>query len=90
MARIGWFDPQTNQLAFDGYAEHMQSWQDALADGKVEAEEIRQQAERVAELLKALEPKLSDDVHEELTRVFYEMAVLYGMERLADLTLERG
>ncbi len=41
-------------------------------------------------MLRALEPKLSDELHEELTKIFYEWAVLLGMERLVRLTAEEG
>lgn len=90
MARRSWFDPQTTGPSFDRYVEQMASWQAALADGKVEPHEIEAQAERVAALLRALEPKLSDELHEELTTIFYELAVLYGMERLASATAQEG
>jgi hypothetical protein len=92
MARAGWFDPNTNELEFSGYFDKMESWQRALADGKVEAAEVRAQAERVAGLLKDLEPKLDDALHARVTQVLYELAVLYGMQALAEMTLqgERG
>jgi len=87
MARGEWFDPESNELSFLLYMEQMESWQHALADGVVEPEELRQQVERVGEMLRALEPKLSDELHEEVTNILYELAVLYGMERLTDITL---
>lgn len=90
MARESWFDPESNELMFSKYMEQMESWQKALADGMVEPQEVRQQAEKVAEMLRALEPKLSDELHETLTQIFYEWAVLQGMERLAQLTQEEG
>lgn len=85
MARKGWFDPQSSELMFATYMEQMESWQEALADGKVDPEEVRQQGERVSTLLRALEPKLSDALHEEVTQVLFELAVFYGMQRLAEL-----
>lgn len=85
MSKQAWFDPQSNEILFSKYLGTMDSWQQALADGKVEPAEVAAQAERVAALLRALEPKLSDALHVELTTVFYELAVLYGMERLADV-----
>lgn len=88
MSREKWFDPESNELMFSKYLSQMESWQQALADEVVEPEEVRQQAERVANMLRTLEPKLSDELHEELSSVLYELAVLYGMERLAEMTLE--
>ena len=86
MARASWFDPQTHQAGFGQWIEQMDSWQRALADGAIDAQELNAQAQRVAELLRALEPKLSDALHAELTTVFRELAVLYGMQRLAEMT----
>jgi len=91
MARKGWFDEESNELEFSEYVKQMESWQQALADGVVTPEEVNQQAERVASLLRVLEPKLSDGLHEELTTIFRELAVLYGMRSLAETALgERG
>lgn len=90
MARKSWFDPESNELMFSNYLEQMESWQRALADGVVEPEELQQQAERVSGMLRALEPKLSDELHEELTQILYEWVVLQGMERLVQLTEEEG
>lgn len=86
MARRSWFDGVSGQADFDAYVEEMASWKRALEDGVVTQEEVQQQSERVEAMLRALEPLLSDELHERLTQVFYELAVLYGMERLADAT----
>jgi hypothetical protein len=91
MVRSSWFDDKSNELKFFKYVEKMDSWQKALADGVVQPEELQQQMERVAEMLRALEPKLSDEVHEQLTNILYELAVFYGMQRVAELTeFEKG
>ncbi len=89
MAREGWFDVQSNEVGFSKYVAHMESWQKALADGVIQPDEVREQAERVAGLLRALEPKLSDELHAELTNAFRELAVLYGMQRLAEETMRK-
>jgi len=86
MGRIGWFDSESNELKFSEYLEKMESWQKALADGVVQPDEVRGQAEKVSEMLRALEPKLSDELHEELTQILYEWAVLQAMDRLVELT----
>lgn len=88
MGRTSWFDEQHNELEFEQYVEQMESWQAALADGIVTPEEVHQQTVRVANLLRELEPKLSDEIHAKLTVIFRELAVLYGMERIAEIQLE--
>jgi hypothetical protein len=86
MGRTGWFDSESNELKFSEYLEKMESWQKALADGVVQPDEVRGQAEKVSEMLRTLEPKLSDELHEELTQILYEWAVLQAMDRLVELT----
>ncbi|MDY6876733.1 MAG: hypothetical protein SWK90_11105 [Chloroflexota bacterium] len=86
MARRSWFDPESNEMMFAKYLDQMESWQKALADGVVEPVEVREQADKVSEMLRALEPKLSDELHKEFTQILYEWAVLQAMERLLDLT----
>ena len=85
MSKSTWFDAESNELMFSKYVTHMDSWQEAMADGIIEPWEIKRQAERVGELLRALEPKLNDDLHEEITNIFYEVAVLYGMVQVSEM-----
>ena len=90
MGRTSWFDEATNEMGFAKYVERMESWQEALADGLVTPEEISKQTDRIAGLLQVFEPKLSDELHAELTTIFYELAVLYGMQRVAEVQMEEG
>ncbi|HXF68563.1 MAG TPA: hypothetical protein VNK89_02045 [Thermoflexus sp.] len=80
MARISWFSEEGDELFFERYLHRMESWQQAIADGRVTAEEIKVQAERVAALLREIEPQLSDALHEQVTRPLLELAVLNAMQ----------
>jgi len=73
MAKRQWFDEESNALMFSQYITQMDSWQEAMADGVIKPEEIQRQA---------------DEVHEELTGIFYEMAVLYGMVQAREIALQ--
>ena len=64
--------------------QELKHFTDAMADGIIEPHEIEEQARRVGELLRALEPKLTPELHEEITNIFYEIAVLYGMVQVAE------
>ena len=86
MAESKWFNAESNELMFSEFLTQMDSWQEVMADGVIEPREIDQQVERVGELLRALEPRLTDELHEEITNVFYEIAVLYGMVQVAEIT----
>lgn len=69
------------------WVEQMDSWQRAPSDGTVDADELHAHAQCVTDLLRAIEPELSDALHAKLTAVFRELAVLYGMQRLAEMTM---
>lgn len=86
MAKQSWFDSQTNQLLFNQYIDQMESWQKALADGVIEPSEVKEQADKVADMVRALEPQLSDEAHEALTQIFYEWAVLQAMVGYLELS----
>ena len=52
MSKSTWFDVESNDLMFSKYVTHMDSWQEAMADGIIEPWEIKKQAERVLEHLR--------------------------------------
>lgn len=80
MGRIGWFSEEGDALFFQQYVDRMESWQQAIADGRVTPEEIKAQAERVAALLREIEPLLDDPLHEKVTRLLLELVVLHAMQ----------
>jgi len=91
MAKSKWFDAESNEMMFSKFVTQMDSWQGAMADGIIEPREIEQQAERLEELLRTLEPKLTDELHEAITNIFYEMAVLHSMVQMSEMALlEQG
>ncbi len=69
-----------DDLFFQEYVDRMESWQQAIADGRINPEEVRAQAERVAALLREIEPQLSDALHEQVTQLLLELAVLNAMQ----------
>jgi hypothetical protein len=90
MARRSWFSEEGDDFVFHRYVERVDTWKTAIADGRVTGEEVRAQAERVAELMQTLEDRLDDDLHEYVTTVFLEWAVLQGLQSLAIVQEERG
>jgi hypothetical protein len=79
MARVSWFSEEGDDVMFAHYVERMESWQKAMEDGTITAEEVRDQAHRVADLLKDVEQRLDDDLHGKVTTALMEWAVLQGM-----------
>ena len=90
MARGEWFNSESNELMFNKFITHMDSWQQAMADGVIDSAEVQTQADKIQGMLRVLEPKLSDALHQEITDVFYEMAVFYGMVQMYENALEEG
>jgi Holliday junction resolvasome RuvABC endonuclease subunit len=78
MPRRAWFEAH-EKLPFESVAR-LESWQEAMADGVIEIEEVEQQKERLLGLLRELEPLLDDATHERVTRVLEEWTVLTAMQ----------
>jgi hypothetical protein len=71
-----WFDPETGETLLDTYAAELDSYRRIVADVVVTDEEIREQAQRVATLLRQLEGMLSPEAKVVATDVLCELAVL--------------
>lgn len=81
--RKSWFDEEHGLAQLAAYFQRMESWQQAIADGKITPEEIRAQGSRVIALLKEVEPLVSDTERQQITETLYEMAVLQAMQASA-------
>lgn len=81
--RTSWFDETAGVTHLNEYFQRMESWQRAIADGKITPEEIRDQGNLVVTLLKEVEPLVSETEHRLITETLYEMAVLQAMQAYA-------
>ena len=90
MTRGSWFAQESNEFLFSQYVSQMDSWQEAMADDVIDAQELQNQADRVTQLLQELEPKLSDELHEEVTQALFELAVFYGMVQISQAAAVAG
>lgn len=79
--RPHWFDQTTQSSLIDEYAEKLDHFVETFADGKVDAAEVNAQEARVVQLMKEIEPQLSDDLHEKVTRLLCELTA-YDVMRL--------
>jgi hypothetical protein len=82
-ARMSWFDEGQGLTHLSEYFQRMESWQQAIADGVITPEEIREQAQRVIGLLKEVEPLVGEAERRTITETLYEMAVLGAMQTSA-------
>ena len=79
MERDGWFDGNGVDLLRDEFLEDHAGWRRYIADGQITAAEILEQETRIIEMLKEVEPTLSDSQHAALTKVLLEYEVLVNM-----------
>jgi hypothetical protein len=94
--RKSWFDEKSHTILIKEYAQHLASFVQAMADGKVDATELEAQQERLVTLMKEVEPQLDDALHEKVTRLLCELAaydvmqMIYTMQEARPKTVFRG
>ncbi len=90
MARQSWLDDNAEHTMIDDYAKQLGSFLDAMADGKITADELNNQEKRVVTLMKELEPKLDDAMHAKITELLCEMSAFNVMQFLTELQSVRS
>ena len=68
-----WFDESSEAPMLAEYARKLDSFLDVVADGRVDIKEIEAQEHRVVALMKEVEPLLSPEAHEKVTRLLCEV-----------------
>lgn len=89
MARQSWLDETSGAPVIDQYARQLGTFLEAVADGKVEDAELKAQEGRVAALMREIEPKLDDAMHEEVTKLLCELAAYDVMQMIHGVTTQR-
>lgn len=72
--RRSWLD-EKNMPKIDGYAKKAKSFLAAAADGVIDDGELAAQEKRLVQLMKEVEPRLDDDLHEKVTELLCELTV---------------
>ena len=90
MAKATWFDERAEHPALHERVEKLESFTAAMADGVVDKKELEGQEQRLAAAMKALEPKLSDELHAQVTSVMIELTAYNIMRLLHELQTERA
>jgi hypothetical protein len=94
--RTNWFDEKSQVPLIEPYARQLDSFVQAMADGKIEASELRDQEARLAALMKEIEPQLDDALHEKVTRLLCELAAydlmqtMHAVQQARPRTVFRG
>ena len=72
-AKTPWCDEASETPMLAEYARKLDSFLDVVADGRVESTELVEQEHRVVTLMKEVEPLLSPEAHEKVTRLLCEV-----------------
>src|SRR5689334_14194269 len=67
--RSSWLDAKKQTPVIEEKARHLQSFLEAMADGRIEDSELHDQEARLVSLMKEVEPQLDDALHEKVTRL---------------------
>jgi len=78
-----WFDTQTMQPVFSQQIQRMASWQQAIADGKIAEEEVKEQTGKVEMIRKHVEDTLEADQRLKLAEVLAAMEKLEAAQIVA-------
>jgi len=81
-AKTPWFDDSTDMPLIAEYARKLDSFLDAVADARIETRELDEQEKRVVSLMKEVEPLLSPEAHEKVTRLLCEVTAYDLMQAL--------
>jgi hypothetical protein len=91
-----WFDEASNVPIIEQQARRLDSFISTMADGQVEAKEIKAQQERLVKLMKEIEPLLDENLHAKITELLCEltaydlMQILHTMQEARPKTVFRG
>ena len=81
-AKTPWFDDKTEAPMLAEYARTLDSFCDAVADGRVTSGELDAQEKRLVGLMKELEPLLSEEAHEKVTLLLCEVTAYDLMQAM--------
>jgi hypothetical protein len=90
MAKASWFDESAQHPTLHERVEKLESFTTAMADGVVDKNELATQEQRLAAAMKRLEPKLNDELHQDVTSVLIELTAYNVMRLLHELQTEHA
>jgi hypothetical protein len=89
MPRVSWFDEATDLPIIDEQAQKLESFAEAMADGRIEKQELQKQQERLLAVMREVEGVLNDAQHEKVTRLLVELSAYNIMRLLHEMQTER-
>jgi hypothetical protein len=89
MSKSAWFDETSAQPLISEQAQRMESFLSAMADGKIDASEVKAQEERLIAQMKVVEPLLNEEQHAQVTKLLVELAAYDLMQVLHSIHAAR-
>ncbi len=89
MARASWFDDATEVPHLAEKVNELDAFANAMADGRVDKNELEAQQERLIAAMKTVEADLSDEQHAKVTVLLVELTAYDIMRTLHELQVER-
>src|SRR5262245_15919912 len=80
--RMSWLDAEARTPVIDLYAQQLDSFIAAIADGKVDDQEVQNQEARLVQLMQEIEPQLDDAMHAKITQLLCELTAYDIMQIL--------
>ena len=80
--KSAWFAETSNASVIAENAKRLDSFLQAIADGKVTDEEVKTQEARVVKLMKEIEPQLDAKMHDQVTQLLCEVTAYDMMQSL--------
>ncbi len=87
--RTNWLDELSEAPMIHDYAHRLSGFMEAMADGKIEADELKDQEARLVALMRKVEPELNDKLHEDVTHLLCELTAYNIMHTLHELAAAR-
>ncbi len=84
-----WFDEKSHAPVIAEKARRAESFVAAMADGKIEESEVKAQEARLVKLMQAIEPKLSPELHVQVTELLCELTVYDFMQAMCSVQQAR-
>ena len=80
--RLSWLDAEARTPVIDLYAQQLDSFIAAVADGNVDEQEVQNQEARLVQLMREIEPQLDDAMHAKITQLLCELTAYDIMQIL--------
>lgn len=89
MARISWFDDDTDLPVIEEQVHKLESFTAAMADGIISRQELEQQQTSLVKVMKEVEGMLDDSQHTRVTQLLVELSAYNVMRLFHELQNER-